>query len=122
MSLLIAGVGIYAVTSYDVARRRRELGIRAALGAQRADLVHAVLRRSGTAVCFGVVLGLLIAASATQSVRGLLFGIDAYEPVSYWAGHYDEIEQGVDSTPVDIDASAYRFTIGVHVRPPRRRD
>src|SRR5688572_32917600 len=98
-------------------------------------LVHAVLRRSGTAVCFGVVLGLLIAASAMQSVRGLpeavrfasgvglALGAGAeyfFLPhrslvisVNRWSGHYDEIEQGVDSTPVDIDASTVRFTIGI---------
>jgi ABC-type lipoprotein release transport system permease subunit len=83
LSLLISAVGIYAVASYDVTRRRRELGIRAALGAQRDDLVHAVLRRSGSAVCAGVVLGLAAAAAVTHTLRGLLFGIDAYEPVSY---------------------------------------
>jgi len=42
--------------------------------------------------------------------------------VNRWSGHYDELEQGVGSTPVDIDASTVRFTVGAHLRPLRHRD
>jgi putative ABC transport system permease protein len=85
VALLIAAVGIYAVASYDVARRHRELGIRAALGAGRRALVQKVLGRAWLAVAAGVAVGAVLAAWATRGVQGLLFGITPGEPVSYVA-------------------------------------
>ena len=85
IALLTCAIGIYAVAAYDVATRRRELGIRAALGAGRRELVHAVVHRAAVAICGGVVVGLALAAVATQGLRGLLFGITAYDPVAYFA-------------------------------------
>jgi putative ABC transport system permease protein len=85
IALLTCAIGIYAVAAYDVATRRRELGIRAALGAGRRDLVHAVVHRAGAAICLGVVIGLGLAGATTQGLRGLLFGITPYDPVVYFA-------------------------------------
>lgn len=85
IALLTCAIGIYAVAAYDVATRRRELGIRAALGAGRRELVHAVVYRAAAAICIGVVAGLALAAVTTQGLRGLLFGITPYDPVAYLA-------------------------------------
>jgi putative ABC transport system permease protein len=85
LALLISAVGIYAVAAFDVVRRRRELGIRAALGAGRRRIVGGVLRRSALAVACGAVAGTGAALVATRALQGLLFGIEATEPVSYTA-------------------------------------
>jgi predicted permease len=85
VALLISAVGIYAVAAFDVVRRRRELGIRAALGAGRRRIVGGVLRRSALAVACGATAGTAAALLATRALQGLLFGIEATEPVSYGA-------------------------------------
>jgi predicted permease len=85
ISLLISALGIYAVANYEVTRRHRELGIRAALGANARALTRAVVARSGVAILVGVIAGLGLAAVSTRGLRGLLFGITPYEPISYFA-------------------------------------
>lgn len=85
IALLISAVGIYAVAAYNVARRHREIGIRAALGAGRARLIRVVVGGAGIAICAGVAAGLFAAAYATRALRGLLFGIGPTDPLSYAA-------------------------------------
>jgi putative ABC transport system permease protein len=85
VALLIAAVGIYAVASYDVARRYREIGIRAALGAGRLQLLRLVLSRAGASIAAGIAAGVLLAAFATRGLQTLLFGISHYDAVSYVA-------------------------------------
>ena len=85
LSLIISGAGIYAVSAYEVARRQRELGIRAALGAQRWMLVRVVMQRSGIAIGIGVVIGLGGAFTAAQAVRVFLFNVAPTAPGSYIA-------------------------------------
>lgn len=68
-ALLLAGLGVYGVVSYWVARRRTELGIRAALGAQRAELFRLVLGRGLAPVCAGLAVGLVIALLGAGSWR-----------------------------------------------------
>jgi putative ABC transport system permease protein len=86
LALFLSAMGVYAVATYEVTRRRRELGIRAALGASARALVTPVLRGSAASVAAGLVLGLAAAAAATRTLRHLLFGIEPGEPVSYAAG------------------------------------
>jgi predicted permease len=83
MAVLISAVGMYATVAYDVARRRRELAIRAALGAGRRELITAVLSRAAAAVIAGIVVGLGAAALLTGGLRAFLFGVTPHEPVSY---------------------------------------
>ncbi|HEX2165624.1 MAG TPA: ADOP family duplicated permease, partial [Longimicrobiales bacterium] len=83
IALLTCAIGIYAVAAFDVATRRRELGIRAALGAGPRELVHAVIVRAGVAICIGVGAGLALAAITTRGLRGLLFGITPYDSAAY---------------------------------------
>ena len=75
VALLLAAFGLYGVLSYAVSQRRRELGIRMALGAGRADVVLLVVRQGGMLVAAGVFLGLLAAAAATRVVESVLFGV-----------------------------------------------
>src|SRR4029453_3104532 len=78
----LACVGLYGVVSYDVARRTRELGIRLALGARRADLLGRVLRGALSISSIGVLAGLLLALAATGLLSNLLFGIAPRDPLA----------------------------------------
>jgi predicted permease len=83
LALLLAGLGIYAVVSFSVARRTAELGIRMALGAGRAGVVRMVVREVVGVVVVGLVAGLAIAGLAATRIGGLLYGIDALDPVTF---------------------------------------
>ena len=74
-ALLLAAMGIYGVTSYAVAQRTQEIGIRMALGAQMRDVLKLVLRSAMTLVLVGALLGLAGAYAATRVMTSLLFGV-----------------------------------------------
>jgi putative ABC transport system permease protein len=86
LGLAVAAVGIFGVVSLAVARRTREFGIRAALGAERADLRRMVLRQALTPVIVGVAVGVAGAVAATGLVRSLLYGVRPTDPVTLVAG------------------------------------
>jgi predicted permease len=75
LALLLAALGIYGTVSYAVTTRTREIGIRMALGAERASVVGLVLRESLVPVVGGVAIGLLAAAATTQVLQSMLFGL-----------------------------------------------
>ena len=79
-ALLIAAVGVYSVTSHGVSRRRRELNIRVALGAQTSQVVHLILRQATTPVIGGLVAGIAGALAAGGVVTSLLFEVRARDP------------------------------------------
>jgi predicted permease len=83
VAMLLAAIGIYGVTAYSVARRTREIGIRVAMGAQRADVVGMVLRQGMSLVVIGSAVGLLLAAAASRLLVRLLFGIPPLDPVTF---------------------------------------
>lgn len=83
VALLLAAFGLYSILSYAVSRRRRELGVRMALGAGRADVVRLVVRQGGTLVAAGGVVGLLAAAATTRVVESVLFGVTATDGLTY---------------------------------------
>jgi putative ABC transport system permease protein len=83
VSLLLAAVGIYGVFAGDVAQRRKEIGIRVALGAPTAGVVGLVMRRAVTRALLGVASGTLGALIAARAMRALLFGVGAADPVSF---------------------------------------
>ena len=85
MALALGVVGIYGVISYVVSQRRREIGIRAALGAQRGELTGTFVRHGLVLAGIGVVIGLGAAAGVTRLMSTLLYGISPLDPVTYVA-------------------------------------
>ncbi len=82
IALLLSSIGIYGVISYSVAQRTGEIGIRAALGASRRDLVVLILRNGFWMTGAGLVLGFAGALGLTRLLATLLFGIGAYDPLT----------------------------------------
>ncbi len=83
VGLLLAAIGIYGVTAYAVSRRRREIGIRIALGAERSDVMRLVLAQGGKLAALGVVIGLGLAAAGAQLISSLLYGVSGLDPVAF---------------------------------------
>ena len=75
LAISLAAVGIYGVVSYAATRRTREIGIRIALGARRAEVMRLMLGQSAAFIVLGVVLGLAGSAAVMPWLRGLLFGL-----------------------------------------------
>jgi putative ABC transport system permease protein len=75
LAVLLAAIGLYGVFSYAVVQRTNEIGIRMALGAQRADVVRMIMREAGVVLLLGLVAGVGIALAATQLAASLLFGL-----------------------------------------------
>ena len=80
LATLIAAVGLYGVMSYLVAQRTNEIGIRVALGAQRADVLSLVLRNAALLLAPGLVLGAFLSVAAAQAARAMLFGLKPSDP------------------------------------------
>jgi len=85
VGLILAGIGIYGVTTFAVARRTREIGIRIALGATRTDVVRMVLREGLSLTLIGSAVGLLFAALVSRVLAAFLFGIPPVDPVTFTA-------------------------------------
>jgi ABC-type antimicrobial peptide transport system permease subunit len=85
LALALATVGIYGVTAYTVGQRRREFGVRRALGAQQRDLAMVVLREVGRTAAIGLATGLGLALLATRAVRPLLYGVAPFDAVTFAA-------------------------------------
>ncbi len=85
IGLLLAGFGVYGVTAYAVTRRTREIGIRIALGARRADVVRMILRDGLWLTLIGAGIGVLPAAGVSHVLGAFLFGIPPIDPVTFTA-------------------------------------
>jgi predicted permease len=85
MALLMGVVGIYGVISYAASQRRREAGIRLALGAPKRDVERMFVRRGLTLSIMGVAIGSGAAVGLTRLLRSLLFGVSPWDPVTYAA-------------------------------------
>ena len=82
-ALVLAAAGIYGVVSGSVAERTREIGVRAALGASRGDILVLITRQGMTLTALGTAIGLLGAMGASQAIVTLLFGVSRLDPVTY---------------------------------------
>jgi predicted permease len=80
LATLLAAVGLYGVMAYTVARRTREIGIRVALGASRAEVVRLVMREVGWMAAIGIAIGLPGAFFLGRLIQSQLFGLAAYDP------------------------------------------
>jgi putative ABC transport system permease protein len=85
VALLLAAVGLYGVLSYSVMLRRREVGIRVALGARRGDVIRLILRNGLTLVLVGGMAGGLAAFWLTRLMRDMVFGVSASDPLTFSA-------------------------------------
>jgi putative ABC transport system permease protein len=83
VAMLLALVGVYGVMSYAVSQRRREIGVRIALGADRSDVVRMVVGHGMILAAIGIVAGLVTAAAGTQLIEGLLFGVTPTDPFTF---------------------------------------
>jgi len=83
LALLLATVGVYGVISYSVEQRRRELGVRMALGARPSQVVGLVLRRNARAVAAGLVVGMATAAGESVVLKSQLYGLSPIDPLAY---------------------------------------
>jgi putative ABC transport system permease protein len=83
LALLLAAFGLFSVMAYTVAQRRREIGIRLALGAQPADVRRLVLTQAAWMGSIGVATGLAVALAASRMLGALLYGISATDPATF---------------------------------------
>ena len=83
IALMLASVGIYGVMSYSVTQRSRELGVRIALGAARADVLRLVLRQGMSLALLGITIGVGTALVLTRLIESQLFGVRASDPVTF---------------------------------------
>jgi ABC-type antimicrobial peptide transport system permease subunit len=85
LALLLAGIGSYGVLSYLVGLRRREIGIRLAVGATRADVFKLIAGSGARVIAVGLVLGLLLSIGVGMGLQSLLIGTSPNDPVTYAA-------------------------------------
>ena len=85
VGLFLAAIGLYGVLAYSVARRTREIGIRMALGAQRADVMRLILSQGLVLVAVGGVIGITVALVTGRVLRAYLVGVSQTDPVTFIA-------------------------------------
>jgi putative ABC transport system permease protein len=82
MALFLGIVGLYGVIAYSVSQRKREIGIRMALGAERTDVLKLVIGQGIKLALSGVVIGLIVALGLTHFLSGLLYGVKPGDPLT----------------------------------------
>ncbi|HTM16553.1 MAG TPA: ABC transporter permease [Terracidiphilus sp.] len=82
LALLLAAIGIYGVTSYGVAQRKTEIGVRMALGANRSQVLGLIMRSGMTTIAIGLILGVVLSLALTRLMSGLLFSVHASDPLA----------------------------------------
>jgi ABC-type antimicrobial peptide transport system permease subunit len=83
LALLLSAIGLYSVLAFAVRTRTREIGVRIALGAQRADVMNLVLREALLVAISGIAGGLLAATAATGLLKAWLYGVQARDLISF---------------------------------------
>ena len=83
VALLLGMAGLYAVVAYVVSLRTREIGVRMAIGASRADIARLVVRQAARLVAVGAVTGLALTTPLTYALRSMFIGISPFDPVAF---------------------------------------
>ena len=83
LSVVLAAIGIYGVVTYVVAQRTREIGLRMALGARQSQVVGLMLWQGLRPAALGMVIGLAAAIGAARLIRGLLYEVQPYDPITF---------------------------------------
>jgi ABC-type antimicrobial peptide transport system permease subunit len=83
LATILAATGVYGTMAYSVSRRTREIGIRMALGASSAQVLAAVLGRTGLLIAFATALGLGLALASGRFVSMILYGVGARDPGTF---------------------------------------
>jgi putative ABC transport system permease protein len=83
VALMLAAVGIYGVMSFVVAQRTQEIGVRMALGAPRARVLHEVLREGMTTALIGIILGAAGAWFIGLAMKGMIHGVETFDPIAF---------------------------------------
>ena len=83
LALVLATVGLYGLISFSTAQRRKEIGVRMALGAQQSDVMKLVMREGISLALIGVTLGLLAIAAGSRLMKSLLFGVSSTDPLTF---------------------------------------
>ncbi len=79
---LLATIGLYGVISYMVARRRNEIGIRMALGADRGRVLALIMREAGLLLALGLTIGTGLSLASTRAATSLLYGLEPHDPLA----------------------------------------
>jgi ABC-type antimicrobial peptide transport system permease subunit len=95
LAAMMAALGLYGVVSHAVAQKRREIGIRMALGAQSNDVLSLVVRNVMVTIAAGLVAGMVAAAALTRVTSSLLFQVSALDPAAFAIGSLAMISVGV---------------------------
>jgi predicted permease len=82
LAALLAMVGLYGVVSYMVMRRRNEIGVRMALGANRSDILRMIMAEAGKLLAIGVVMGAALSMAAATAANALLYGLKPRDPIT----------------------------------------
>jgi len=83
LATMLSAVGLYGLVSYSVTQRTNEMGIRMALGANRAEILGMVLRESARIGFIGAGTGIVAGLLLTRAIQGVLYGVSTYDPVSF---------------------------------------
>jgi predicted permease len=83
LSLVLASIGLYGITAYNVGRRAGEIGVRMALGASRGQVVRLVLRGAFLLIAFGLILGILLSLATSRALSSQLYGLNPYDPAIF---------------------------------------
>jgi putative ABC transport system permease protein len=83
LAVLLAAIGIYGLMAFVVGARRREIGIRAAIGADASDILRLVLGQSMGLAALGIVAGTLAGAGVARALASVLFGVEPFDPISF---------------------------------------
>jgi len=83
LALILSAVGVYALMANSVAERRREIGIRMALGARKWNVLHTVMRRALVATGVGLTFGVVLALAFTRLLSSLIYGVSAWDTETF---------------------------------------